>query len=150
MAQISIGCGGGPRAVARRQRIGGRPRRVSSMAQISIGCGGSTGTLARSRWAKVALKSAMATAFFYMAGAWDFQLGAEFVAHELMHGMIAHRDAQLGRNPLLHGTVRRKAGWAFQRGVQLGQLGRREGRSFARWNVHAEQGGKAAFRTGRA
>src|SRR5688572_23903880 len=126
-----------------------RPRRLSSMTQTSTGCGGSTGTTARSCWAKVALKPATATAFFYMAGAWNFQLGAELEAHELMHGMIAHRDAQLGRNPLLHNTVRRKARWAFERGVQLGQLGRGEGRCFARWNVHIEQGGEPAFRIGR-
>ncbi len=51
-----------------------------------------------------------------------FQFRTEFAAHELIHGMVAHRHPQRVGDPLLHRAIGRKAVRTIQRGVQLRTL----------------------------
>ncbi len=80
-----------------------------------------------------------------MRGPRHLELGAELVAHQLVRGIVAERHAEGVADPLAHLIVGGKPLRLLQGLLELGDLGRRQGRSFARRNIACKQGVQAAL-----
>ena len=91
------------------------------------------------RSVKVALNVATASAFFYMGGAWDFQLGTELVAYQFVDSVVAERDPEGVGNPLANGTIGGKALRLLKCSMQLGKVWGCQWFAFAGGNVDGEQ-----------
>ncbi|MDQ5828040.1 MAG: hypothetical protein M3441_28315 [Chloroflexota bacterium] len=81
-----------------------------------------------------------------MAGTGDFGAGTQLVMYQGMHRMIAQLHPQGGRDPLLDFAVGGEALRLRQALLQLGELGRGQGRGFAGWHINVQQRIKATLR----
>ena len=81
-----------------------------------------------------------------MAGARNFGPRPQFVVDEGMDGMVAHRHAQGRSDPLLNFPVGGEAVGLLQALLELGELVRGQGGSFAGRDVEVQEGRQAALR----